>query len=43
MGVVVGGEDRLKRHDLTDAEWVRLAPLLRRIRGRGTGGMITGW
>ena len=37
-------EDRLKRHDLTDAEWVRLAPLLpRRIRGRGTGGMITGW
>jgi transposase len=21
-------EDRLKRHDLTDAEWVRLAPLL---------------
>jgi transposase len=36
-------EDRLKRHDLTDDEWARLEPLLPGIRGRGTGGMITGW
>jgi hypothetical protein len=26
--VVAVDEDRLKRHDLTDAEWVRLEPLL---------------
>jgi len=36
-------EDRLKRHDLSDAEWARLGPLLPAIRGRGSGGMITGW
>ena len=36
-------DDRLKRHDLSDAEWVQLEPLLRVIRGRGTGGMITDW
>ena len=28
-------EDRLKRHDLTDAEWVRLAPLLPRHPRQG--------
>jgi hypothetical protein len=39
----VDDDDRLKRHDLTDAEWARLAPLLRVIPGKGTGGMITGW
>jgi hypothetical protein len=26
--------DRLKRHNLTDGEWVRLEPLLPLIRGR---------
>jgi hypothetical protein len=34
-------DDRLKRHQLTDGEWARLEPLL--ARGRGIGGMITGW
>jgi len=36
-------EERLKRHDLSDAEWARLEPLLPRHPGRDTGGTITGW
>jgi transposase len=34
---------RLKRHDLTDAEWDRLASLLPEIHGRAGGGGITAW
>jgi len=36
-------ENRLKRHDLSDADWARLEPLLPATRRRGTGGMINGW
>jgi transposase len=36
-------EDRLRRHDLTDAEWARLESLLPARPRQGTGGMITGW
>ena len=36
-------DGRLNRHDLSDAEWARLEPLLPLTRGKGTGGTITGW
>jgi hypothetical protein len=36
-------EDRLRRHDLTDEEWRGWNRCCPGIRGRGTGGMITGW
>jgi hypothetical protein len=36
-------DDPLKRHDLMDAEWVLLEPMLPAIRGRDAGGTITGW
>jgi transposase len=32
----------IDRHDLTDEEWLRLAPLLPRNPGRVAGGLITG-
>jgi transposase len=36
-------DDRLRRHDLSDAEWARLEPLLPAHPRQGTGGMMTGW
>jgi transposase len=41
--MLVMDDDRLRRHDLTDAEWALLEPLLPRHPRQGTGGMITGW
>jgi transposase len=35
-------DERLRRHDLSDAEWARLEPLLSAHPRQGTGGMITG-